>query len=270
MKSDSSTAQPIGMPGLDLRSSGIDHAAAMIETMLRSMPRLMTISPIPRPRMPRMEMLRTRLSRLATEEKPGRVTLKTINSASVSSSTICSCDGFFSNCPSRPPTAPCSSSADASNAMATAPPRIYFSSFPGLSACLAFIVPRCRFRSKPEPTPRLVYVWSCTFSRRAPRPRDGQKFAGLMTPGRVSRAGRNQGATFAPLPLATGPNGKTAHRSKRLLASLLLPALSCRLFCGRPRDVRSAPPGKVKPRRTHLPHAPTCSEKWDMPLRNVK
>ena len=49
----------------------------MIATSLRSMPRLITISPMPSPRMPRMEMLRTRLSRLATLEKPGSVRLNT-------------------------------------------------------------------------------------------------------------------------------------------------------------------------------------------------
>ena len=45
---------------------------AMMATSLRSMPRLITIRPMPRPRMPRMEMLRTRFSRLATLAEAGQ------------------------------------------------------------------------------------------------------------------------------------------------------------------------------------------------------
>src|SRR2546430_11215360 len=47
--------------------------------------------------------LRTRFNRLATLEKPGKVRLNRMSSAIVMSSTICSCDGFFRNCASRPP-----------------------------------------------------------------------------------------------------------------------------------------------------------------------
>ena len=44
---------------------------AMIATSLRSMPRLITISPIPSPRMPRMEMLRTSPRKLDSVANPG-------------------------------------------------------------------------------------------------------------------------------------------------------------------------------------------------------
>src|SRR5580700_3031524 len=62
----------------------------MIATSERSMPRLITISPMPRPRMPRIEMLRSRLSRLFTVAKPFSVRPKAINSAIVINRTICS------------------------------------------------------------------------------------------------------------------------------------------------------------------------------------
>ena len=98
-------AQKIGMP-ICISISPTAQEPAMMATSLRSMPRLITIRPMPRPRMPRMEMLRTRFSRLATLEKPGRVRLNRMSSAIVMSSTICSCDGFFRNCASRPPDEP--------------------------------------------------------------------------------------------------------------------------------------------------------------------
>src|SRR5580700_7137212 len=62
----------------------------MIATSERSMPRLITISPMPRPRMPRIEILRSRLSRLFTVAKPFSVRPKAINSAIVINRTICS------------------------------------------------------------------------------------------------------------------------------------------------------------------------------------
>src|SRR4029077_2530718 len=62
----------------------------MIATSERSIPRLITISPMPRPRMPRIEMLRKRLSRLFTVAKPFSVRPKAINSAIVIRRTICS------------------------------------------------------------------------------------------------------------------------------------------------------------------------------------
>src|SRR5581483_4733795 len=69
---------------------------AMIATSLRSMPRLITISPMPRPRIPRMEMLRSRLSRLDTVAKPLSVSPKTTTSAIVINSTISSWVGLVS------------------------------------------------------------------------------------------------------------------------------------------------------------------------------
>ncbi len=67
---------------------------AMIATSLRSMPRLITINPMPSPRIPRIEMLRARLSKFPTLAKPDSVKLKTMRRAMVMSRTICSCDGF--------------------------------------------------------------------------------------------------------------------------------------------------------------------------------
>ena len=153
----------------------------MMATSLRSMPRLMTIRPMPRPRMPRMEMLRTRLSRLVTEEKPRRVKLKTTSSAIVISSTICSCDGFFSSCPNRLPIAPRSLSADASNAMAIAPPRNFFV-LAGYPPRLATSCPGAAFQASPNRR-RVLYMLGLAYlSRRAPTPRGDRKFASLMTP----------------------------------------------------------------------------------------
>ena len=62
----------------------------MIATSLKSMPRLITIIPMPRPRMPRIEMLRSRTSMFATVAKPFSVKLNTISKAIVIRSTICS------------------------------------------------------------------------------------------------------------------------------------------------------------------------------------
>ena len=66
----------------------------MIATSLRSMPRLITINPMPSPRIPRIEMLRARLSRFPTLAKPDSVRLNTMRRTTVMSRTICSCDGF--------------------------------------------------------------------------------------------------------------------------------------------------------------------------------
>ena len=68
----------------------IDQDPAMIAIWLRSMPRLMTIRPMPRPSTPRIEMLRSRLRRFETVAKPLSVKPNTINSAIVIASTICS------------------------------------------------------------------------------------------------------------------------------------------------------------------------------------
>ena len=106
------------------------------------------------------------------------------------------------------------------------PPRIYFSSFPGYRLILPSSCPDAAFVASPNRR-HVLYMFGLAYlNRRAPSPRDDRKFAGLMTPGRASGTNRNQSATFAPLALATGPNGTTAHRSKRLFVSSLLPALS--------------------------------------------
>ena len=88
-----SAAQNTGIPAC-ISIKATDQQPAMIATSLRSMPRLMTIKPIPRLRMPRMEMERTRFSRLATEEKPASVALNAKRSTMVMRRTICSCDGL--------------------------------------------------------------------------------------------------------------------------------------------------------------------------------
>ncbi|MHC2471719.1 hypothetical protein ACVJF0_002696 [Bradyrhizobium elkanii] len=73
----------------------------MIATSERSMPRLITISPMPRPSTPRMEILRNRFRRLETVAKPFSVRPNTIRSAMVIRSTICSWLGFANIAPRR-------------------------------------------------------------------------------------------------------------------------------------------------------------------------
>ena len=120
------TAQQTGVPRW-ISISATDQEPAMMATSLRSIPRLMTINPMPRPRMPRMEMLRTRFSKLARLEKPGSVMLKTTSSASVISRMICSCDGFLTSCDSSDAGWLRCSAVDASIAIAIAPPQIIVS-----------------------------------------------------------------------------------------------------------------------------------------------
>src|ERR1700728_2579306 len=70
--------------------SAMAQGHAMSAISLKSMPRLMTISPMPSPRMPRIEMLRTRPRMLGVVAKPGRASAKTIRSSTVIAPTTCS------------------------------------------------------------------------------------------------------------------------------------------------------------------------------------
>ena len=63
-----STAAVTGMPRC-ISISAIDQDPAMIATSLRSMPRLITIMPMPRPRTPRIEMLRKQVEKVRDRGK---------------------------------------------------------------------------------------------------------------------------------------------------------------------------------------------------------
>lgn len=87
--SDSSTAAVTDIPCC-ISINAITHDPAMIATSRRLMPRLITISPIPSPRMPRMEMPRSKLITLETAANPFSAKPNTTSRATVIRSTICS------------------------------------------------------------------------------------------------------------------------------------------------------------------------------------
>src|SRR5580704_81546 len=70
--------------------SATPHGQAISAISLRSMLRLMTISPMPRPRMPRMEMLRTRPRIFRVVAKPGSASAKTMSKTTTIAATTCS------------------------------------------------------------------------------------------------------------------------------------------------------------------------------------
>ena len=60
-----------------MATSPIAQGHAISAISLKSMPRLITTSPIPRPRMPRIEMLRRSPRRFCVVAKPGSASAKT-------------------------------------------------------------------------------------------------------------------------------------------------------------------------------------------------